>query len=109
MAWHDDRDGIAAVGVAHSARSGRLADALSKLGIRDRRAEGDSHQLPPDVLLKRRAGELERHIELPPFARKVLGELLAYRGEWRVGLLPRGVGAPPALVMRHKQTGHKLA
>src|SRR5436189_4313132 len=98
MARHDNRNAVAAVGVSHGARSGRLAGPIGELSISDRRAEGDLHKLPPDTLLKRRSREPKRHVELLPLAGKVFGELLTYRCEWRVRLFPRGARPMPALV-----------
>src|SRR4051794_40074955 len=53
MARHDDRNGIAAIRVAHGTGARRLADAPGEFGIADRLPERDAQQLLPDSLLKR--------------------------------------------------------
>src|SRR5262245_40049186 len=109
MAGNEDRDGIAAVGMAHRARGGRLGHALSKLGVCNRCVEGNLHQRLPHALLERRAVELKWDVELLPLASKILAELLADCGEWRVGVLPRSIGFGLPLVTWHEQTRHELS
>jgi hypothetical protein len=60
VAWHDDADGIGAVGVRDRPDCVRTSDAPRELAVRQRRPGSDPSQLPPDPALELRSSGLDR-------------------------------------------------
>src|SRR6185437_9140601 len=73
VAWDDDRQGIAAAGLANVARLG--AEGAGELAIAACLAIGDGRHEPPHLLLERRARRRQRQIESTPLAGEIGGEL----------------------------------
>src|SRR5262245_46795792 len=109
VAGNDDRDRVAAIRRADSARGFRIADPPRQLAITDRRAVGNLSQFGPDTLLKRRAAGCKGQIELGQFAREVCSQLISGFPEEAVVAPPIADRLRPAFMFLHKQLGDGLS
>lgn len=91
VAGSEDRNGIGAAGVCHSAYGRGEAEAPGQFAVRNRVAIGNFEQLCPDFLLERRAHEEQGDVERMALSGKVFvklmrslaGDVAAARGVFR--------------------------
>jgi hypothetical protein len=83
MAGNDDGDAIVSVGARHGPHRGGLSDRLGQPGVGRRGSRRNTLELGPDAALEGRAWHVHRNVELPPFAGKIFGELIADDSEDR--------------------------
>jgi hypothetical protein len=109
MAGNDDGDGIVVVRLAYGTRCEWRANFGSKLGVGPSLAERDAQKRLPATLMKRRAAQIEREIELVASPGKILIQLVSHIAEAIRFLNPAHVlGAvrsnPSAMKRNHGQT-----
>src|SRR5271154_2505581 len=75
MTGHDDADRISAVRQSDRARGAGIADALRLLAVAQGLAIANLRQALPHTLLKLRALQVERQVELAARSREILLEL----------------------------------
>src|SRR5690606_39127075 len=92
VAWHDHRDGVAADGAADRAHAARRTGATRHLGVAQRPAVRDLHQLRPHAALERRSVEYDRQLERGTLAVRVLSDLPSGRHEHRPVVVAHGAG-----------------
>jgi len=63
MTGHDDRDRVLAIGRAHRPHCARVAQPVGDILVGDRGAIRNGQQLPPDLLLKLGADQVQRQVE----------------------------------------------
>src|SRR5690606_28362048 len=83
VAWHDHRNGVSADGAADRAHAARRTGATRHLGVAERPAVRDLHQLRPHAALERRSVEFDRQLERGTLAVRVLSDLPSSRREHR--------------------------
>ena len=96
VAREDDRDRIPGVGRPNRTCGTGCSESVSLLAVADRRAVRNRRQRRPRPPLERCPGQVQRKLELTPFAGKVLPQLPFHRHEQRVS-------------PRHRILGHRLA